>query len=136
MRVIISVVLGIIFGGFFIAFGEIVVHSLFPSDLPLPTNAFERSTFVAQTSTFQLVLVLMGWAIAAFVAASVTTFIQGRTEWKPMLITVSILQLFAYMNMFMIPHPGWMWATATFLFIPIGFINYFLIRKRKKDELI
>ncbi len=136
MRPILSVVIGIVFGGFFVAFGEMVAHSLFPSELALPTNALDRATYMDQIPVFQLILVVMGWGIAAFVAATVTTFIQGRTEWKPMLITVGILQLFAYMNMFLLPHPGWMWATATFLFIPIGFISYFLIRKRKKDELL
>lgn len=130
MRNVIAIILGVIFGGLFIVFGEIVSHSLFPSTMDFPSDPALWKEYMANVPTMNLVMIVISWGFGAFVAGIISTWIQGRTNYRPMLISVAILQVFAYLNMLTFPHPGWMWLTATFEFIPLGLIAYFIIRKK------
>lgn len=131
MRIVIASILGVVFGGLFIVFGEIVGHTLFPSTMEFPSDPALWDEYLKQVPFMAMVMIVISWGFGAFVAGIISTWIQGRTNYRPMLISVAILQVFAYLNMLSFTHPKWMWITATFEFIPIGFIAYFIIRKKK-----
>lgn len=132
MRPIIAVIIGVILGGFFVAFGETMLTFIFPSMKP-PTSIdiTNLSTYVENIPFSAKIGLVINWAVAGFIGATATTFIQGRTHYKPMLVTVGILQLLTYMNMMILwGHPLWMWVAATFIYVIAGFTSYFLIRKK------
>lgn len=132
MRPIIAVIIGVILGGFFVAFGETMLTYIIPNMKP-PTNAdlASMATYVENIPFSAKIGLVINWGVAGFVGATATTFIQGRTHYKPMLVTIGILQLLTYMNMMILwGHPLWMWIAATFIYIIVGFISYFLIRKK------
>jgi predicted MFS family arabinose efflux permease len=119
----------------FFAGTESLVHQLVPMD-PLPKNpTIEQLTnYTENIPTFIFIVLVFGWIVAAFIAGIVSTFIDGRTSAKPMMISVGIIQLLTYLNMLLVPgHPIWMVITVTLTFLPAGFIAYLLIRKKKED---
>lgn len=132
MRPIFAVIIGVVLGGFFIALGEMILEYLFPTlNAPSNLDTSNMHVFVEQIPLVAKIGIVINWGVAGFVGASVTTFIQGRTHYKPMLVTIGILQLLTYMNMLILwGHPLWMWGAATFIYIIVGFISYFLIRKK------
>ena len=132
MRPIFAVIIGVVFGGFFIALGEMILEYVYPSlNAPSNLDSSNMQLFVDQIPLFAKIAIVMNWGVAGFVGATVTTFIQGRTHFKPMLATIGILQLLTYMNMMILwGHPVWMWIAATFIYVIVGFISYFLIRKK------
>ena len=129
-RNILAIIIGIVIGVVLIALGEATIHVLFPVG-KIPTKPEELANFMEHVPTINKVFLVINWTIAAFIAASITTFIQGRTDFKPVLITVVVLQLLTYMNMLMVPgHPAWIWISVTFMYIIIGYIAYRLLRKK------
>ncbi len=133
-RKVLAVALGIITGGLVVAAGETVIHSIYPMG-ELPTDREALAELVAGMPLMAEIMMVLNWALAGFLAASITNLFQGRTNYRPMLVTVGVLQLLTYMNMIMVPgHPGWMWLAATFLYIIMGFTSYGLLKKRKNEE--
>jgi len=133
-RKVLAVALGIITGGLVVAAGETVIHSMFPIG-ELPTDRMALAELVAAMPLISKVLIVLNWALAGFLAASLATIVQGRTNYRPMLVTVGVLQLLTYMNMIMLPgHPGWMWLCATFVYLIVGFTSYWLLKKRDNEE--
>lgn len=133
-RKVLAVALGIITGGLVVAAGETFIHSIFPIG-EIPTDRAELAELVAGMPLAGKIMVVLNWALAGFLAASITNIVQGRTNFRPMLVTVGVLQLLTYMNMIMVPgHPGWMWLLATFLYIIVGFTSYVLLKKRENGE--
>lgn len=131
----IAIIVGIIVGGLFVALGESMSYYLFPIDAPFPTDRALMNDFMEnQVPMGAKMVVVMNWIVAAFVSAIVSTFISGRTSPKPMLATVGVLNVLTLINLFILPHPKWMLITSLVAFIPIGYIAYFLIRKKKTDE--
>ena len=130
VRNTLAVVIGIVIGVVLIALGEATIHVLFPIG-KIPTEPEELAHFMENVPTVNKAFLVINWGIAAFIAATVTTLIQGRKDFKPVLITVGILQLLTYMNMLMVPgHPAWIWLSVTFMYVIIGFIAYRLLRKK------
>lgn len=134
-RRIIAVVLATLTGGAFVFFGETLGHYLFPAKSPLPVNPEEWSTYIETEVPFlSKLLVIISYALAAFVAGIVSTLLSGRTTMKPMFGSVAILNGLAFFNMLYIPHPGWIWVGTLIAFFPFGMIAYFLIRKKQVDD--
>jgi hypothetical protein len=131
----IAIIVGIIVGGLFVALGESMSYYLFPLENPIPTDRSLMNDFVEnEVPLGAKVVLVMNWIVAAFTASILSTFISGRTSPKPMLASVGVLNILTLINLFIMPHPKWMWITSIFVFIPMGYIAYFLIRKKKTDE--
>ncbi len=131
----IAIIVGIIVGGLFVALGESMSYYLFPLETPFPADRALMNDFVEnEVPLGAKIVVVMNWIIAAFTAAIVSTFISGRTSPKPMLASVGVLNILTLINLFILPHAKWMWIASLVSFIPIGYIAYFLIRKKKTDE--
>lgn len=130
----IAIIVGIIVGGLFVALGESMSAYIFPLEKPIPTDPALLNDYIENDVPFgSKLVVVMNWIIAAFVAAIASTFISGRNSPKPMLASVGVLNILTLINLFIVYHPKWMWITCLFTFIPVGYIAYFLIRKKKTD---
>ncbi|AEA42883.1 hypothetical protein [Fluviicola taffensis] len=131
----IAILVGIIIGGLFVALGETLAPALFPPKTPYPTDPTKVADFIANDLPFMYKFVLvLNWGIAAFLAGILSTAISGRTSLQPMLASVAVLNILVLINSFLRGYPQWMIITSLFLFIPLGLIAYFLIRKKKVDE--
>ncbi len=131
----IAILVGIIIGGLFVALGEVMSTYIFPVEKPIPTDPTLMSDYIENDVPLtSKIVVVLNWVIAAFVAGIVSTFISGRTSPKPMLASVGVLNILTLMNLLIILHPGWMWIASLIVFIPIGYVAYFLIRKKNTNE--
>lgn len=131
----IAIIVGIIVGGLFVALGESMSTYIFPLEKPIPTDPTLLSDYIENDVPFgSKLVVVLNWIVAAFIAALASTYISGRTSPKPMLASVGVLNILTLMNLFIIHHPKWMWITCLVTFIPIGYIAYFLIRKKETNE--
>jgi hypothetical protein len=131
----IAIVVGIILGGLFIALGESLSTYLFPFEMPIPTDRSLIADFYENDVSFGFKFVIvLNWIIAAFVAAISSTFISGRDSSIPMLASVGVLNFLTLIQVLITQYPKWMLISTLFIFIPIGYIAYFLIRKKNTDE--
>jgi hypothetical protein len=132
----IGILVGIIIGGLFIALGETLAPYLSPPDKPYPTDPSKLAEFIANDVPFMSkFIVVLNWGIAAFIAGIISTFISGRTTIQPMLGSVAVLNILVLINSFLKAYPQWMIISSLLLFIPFGLIAYFLIRKKKVDDI-
>lgn len=135
-RQTIAIVLGIIIGGLFVAVGDSLSAYLFPLKEPFPTDRALIADFVeTKIPLGAKLVVVINWVFSAFIAGIVSTFISGRTSFKPMFAAIVVLNVLALIQL-LIGHyyPNWMTIACIVAFIPTGFIAYFLIRKKKTDE--
>ncbi|MNK05410.1 hypothetical protein D3C87_232920 [compost metagenome] len=131
----IAIIVGIIIGGLFVALGESLSYYFFPVETPFPTDRTLLAEYMENDIPFGAkVIVVVNWAVAAFLAGIVSTFISGRTSVKPMLASVGVLNILALINLLVLPHPKWMWIASLCIFIPFGLVSWFLIRKKKPHE--
>lgn len=134
-RKTIAIVLGIIIGGLFVALGDSLSLYLFPPSKPFPIDRALMAEFVETEVPFGAKLIIVSnWVFSAFVAGIVSTFISGRTSFKPMLASIVVLNVLALIKLMLGYYPNWMTIACLLAFIPTGFIAYFLIRKKKTDE--
>ncbi|MNU76962.1 hypothetical protein D3C71_665250 [compost metagenome] len=136
-RKTIAIVLGIIIGGLFVALGDSLSSYLFPLDKPFPTDHSLKAEFMEnEVPLGSKLVIVINWAFAAFIAGIVSTFVSGRTSFKPMLATIVVLNVLALIQLVLGSYPNWMIVACLCTFIPVGFIAYFLIRKKKIDEAV
>jgi|GEM_PF-3642430 len=130
-----AIVVGIILGGIFIALGDSIAMSIFPLENPVPTDRALVADFYENEVSFGFKFVIVfNWVIAAFVAAIASTVISGRDSSIPMLASVGVLNFLTLLQILLAPYPKWMLISSLLIFIPIGFIAYFLIRKKNTNE--
>jgi hypothetical protein len=131
----IAIVVGVIFGGLFVALGERMGMMFFPTDKPMPTDPNLWVEYLENDVPLMAKLfVILNWGLASFVSSVITSIITKRITVKPVLATTGILNAFAFITMLMLPHPTWMWIASLFAFLPIGLLAYFLIRKKQPVE--
>lgn len=136
-RTTIAIILGIIIGGLFVALGDSLSSYLFPLEKPLPTDRALMAAFYETEIPFGSKLVIViNWVFSAFIAGIVSTFVSGRTSFKPMIAAIFVLNVLALIKLVLDYYPNWMTIACLFAFIPTGFVAYFLIRKKKTDEAI
>lgn len=130
-----AIVVGIILGGLFIALGDSLSTYLFPLESPIPTDRILIADFYENEVSFGFKFtIVLNWVISAFVAAIASTYISGRDSSIPMLAAVGVLNFLTLLQIILTPYPKWMLISSLLIFIPIGYIAYFLIRKKKTDE--
>lgn len=131
----IAILVGIIIGALLVAVGQVMSTYIFPLEKPIPTDPTLLADYIENDMPLAPhIVVVFNWIIAAFVAGIVSTFISGRTSPKPMLASGGVLTLLTLMNLLIILHPKWMWVACVLIFIPVGYVAYFLIRKKNTDE--
>jgi hypothetical protein len=130
-----AIVVGIILGGLFIALGDSLSSYLFPLESPIPTDRILIPDFYETEVPFGFKFtIVLNWVISAFVAAISSTLISGRDSSIPMLAAVGVLNFLTLLQIILTPYPKWMLISSLLIFIPIGYIAYFLIRKKTTNE--
>jgi hypothetical protein len=109
------------------------INSLF---FPLPTglDIYDPATVKAFTASLPLqafVLVLLGWALGAFKAGCVTTYLSKNRTPKLALIAGVILTGLGIVNHFMIGHPLWFNIVGLPLFIIFAYLGHRYMLKMK-----
>lgn len=131
MKNITAILVGLIVGAFVISFIQWMGIVLFPSDLPLSENRSERMEYMLHLPFMAKLFMIISYGLAGFVAGTVATFIQGRTDFKPTLIITGVLQLLIWMSMTSMPHPFWMWVGGTITIIPCGYWAFWKFKREK-----
>lgn len=130
-----AIVVGIILGGLFIALGNSISTYIFPLENPIPTDRTLMADFYENEVSFGFKFtIVLNWIISAFVAAIASTFISGRDSSIPMLAAAGVLNFLTLLQIILTPYPKWMLISSLLIFIPIGYIAYFLIRKKNTNE--
>lgn len=130
MRPIVAFLVGLISGVFFIGLVELLGSLLFPAGIPLPEKRSDFAAYMEQVPFMAKLFVIIAYGAGAFVASTVTLFIRGRMEFRPALVVVCLLQLFAWLNLFQVPHPAWMWIAGSLVIVPAGYIAFLVFRKK------
>lgn len=131
----IAIVLGVVFGGLFVALGERMGMMFFPTDKPMPANPDLWVSYLENdVPLFAKLFVILNWGIASFLSSVLVSVITKRESIKPVLAVVGILNAFAFITMLTLPHPLWMWIASLFAFFPIGIVAFLLVRKKKSDK--
>lgn len=133
MRNIIAIIAGIIIGVFFMMTGQMLNTMTFPVDQNSLNTIAGREAYMEQMPLSAQAGQIIAWAIAAFAASAITTFIQGRNSFKVPMATITVMQIFAWMNMLLIPHPTWMWVAGSLAFIIPGYLAYYALRRKPID---
>lgn len=136
MKNIAAILVGLIVGAFVIAFIQWMGNILFPCDLPLPQKRSDWPQYMLHLPFMAKFFMIISYGLAGFVAGTVATFIQGRTDFKPTLIITGILQLFIWMSMTNIPHPFWMWIGGTIMIIPCGYWAFWKFKIKTNDPTL
>jgi hypothetical protein len=131
MRNIAAVLIGLIIGVFVISFTQWMGNLMFPCDLPVPEKQSGWPEYMLHLPFMAKLFIIISYGLGGFVAGTVATFIQGRTDFKPILIITCVLQLFTWMSMTIIPHPLWMWIGGTITIIPCGYWAFWKFRLKE-----
>lgn len=77
-------------------------------------------------------LLLTGYALAAFLGGLVIKKVAKNNARRPVIILGIILTIFAVMNMISIPHPLWFVIINLLIYIPFALIGHNLIKNDQK----
>jgi hypothetical protein len=129
MKNILAGILGLILGVFTIGIVQWFGNLQFPADVPFPEEPEEWEFYMERVPFMAKCFVILAYVAGGFVAGIVTTFVQGRTLYRPTLVATAVMQLFAWLNMMSLPHPLWMWLLGSVAIVPMGWVAYRLIRR-------
>lgn len=114
IRLILSIVGGLLVAFLLVFASDSLFHALVPSAAQVPSDPGDRAAmaaYVAAQPTGVLVGLALGWAAATFVGASIAARFALR-GWWPGLVVGGLMLLATAANFAMIPHPTWMMALA------------------------
>jgi hypothetical protein len=117
-----AVFLALVCGNVTVVATEVVVHVLFPLGVdPMDEAALREAA--ARIPTAALVLLIVGWALAAVVEGAVAAKIATERAKLPCAMIVASLQtLAAIANNLSIPHPAWFWVSVL-VFVPCAWLG-------------
>jgi hypothetical protein len=103
-----------------VSLSDLLVGRIYP--LPAGTDvrdAHSMAAAIAAMPVTALLLLLVGWVLAAFAGAFVAVrLVAGRPFWIGLIVTALFL-LATIANLAALPHPVWMWPAALVL-IPLA----------------
>jgi len=114
IRIILSIVAGIIVAFLLIFAGDALFHALVPSAAQVPRNSEDpaaMAAYVTAQPTGVLVALALSWAVATFVGAAIASRYALR-GWWPGLIAGGFVLLATAANFVLVAHPTWMMALA------------------------
>lgn len=110
LRLILSIVGGVIIAFAIVMAGDMLSQSLASSAGPAPTDMNDRAAmeaYVAGLPTIVFIAMLATWTIAAFAAAAFAARFARRGAW-PGWVAGGLFLCATAANLLMIPHPAWM----------------------------
>jgi hypothetical protein len=127
---VLSVLAGVATGLAIVMATDTLIGKLYP---PPPGIDYHNSEAVKQMVSNMPVgaflVLLTGYAIAAFAGGAVATLVSGRARNVPALITGGILMVGGIMNVAEIPgHPIWFIVASTLAYIPFAYVGYIITK--------
>jgi hypothetical protein len=124
MRNILAVIIGVVVGFIIVFIGDATTHKLNPANDNL--NEMDKETlkaYIEGMPMYVMIIMVLFWLIAAFVGGLVSGKVN-KAQWKNVsLITGGILLAATLLNLFMYPHPAWMWIVALVLIVPAAYLG-------------
>ncbi len=113
VRFIIALIIGLIAGMLVVMAMEMLSHQLFSLPDGIDPMSPEGSKYIMENAPLSaLILVPLGWMLAAFAAVWVATRIKKDAGMRFMIIFALLLLAASVFNMISIPSPVWWWAMA------------------------
>lgn len=123
LKLVLGSVVGIVVAFVTIFVAEIVGHRLFPPPAGVDFNdPAQLAAAMARLPLANKLAVVIGWFVGTLVGAYVADRI-ARRGLAGGIVAVAVV-LAAYVNMAMIPHPGWMWTAGVLLPLAAGWIAW------------
>lgn len=124
MRNFLAVAGGVIVGAVIAALVEWVGHQMYA---PPPGMDFSDPEAVRammkDIPRGALVMVLVAWALGAFIGGWVAAHFAKTAPLRAALIVGAVFLLFGVMTMVSLPHPLWFWVLAIILFPPAAHLG-------------
>ncbi len=129
---IIAVIAGIVVGVIVTMLFDGLNHMIYPPPADFdPTDLDSYGALVAQMPTAALVMMVVGWLLTAFLGGMTAAYLD-RVNWKRnAMIVGAALMIAALVNLYLIPHPVWMWVVSFLGYIPAAYLGGRLIAQRK-----
>ncbi|MCO5281436.1 MAG: hypothetical protein M9931_10345 [Chitinophagales bacterium] len=133
LRTILGIVIGLACGVLIISGWESFIHTMFqlPNDVNL-SDKVAAAAAMQQVSTVAYILILLGYALAAFVGGAAATAIDKSKKVLPAL-TVAGLLMIAVADFVMLPHPTWFIISTLIAYPLFALIAAALILKVKLE---
>jgi len=133
---ILAVFVGVFTGGLVVWFVQVLGQKMYPP--PAGLNFEDKAAvadFIANAPIGSALLVILAYALGAFVGGFITQLIfKSRNLIEP-LITGSLLLVAGYSTIMANPHPTWMLVVSCSVFLPFAYLGGLVIRKKPKTEL-
>lgn len=78
-----------------------------------------------------LIMIVIGWAIGSFAGGAVATLISPEKKQWNALVVGGVLMLIGILNMFLLPHPLWMWFFALIVYLPFAYFGSKIFAKKQ-----
>ena len=124
LKLVLAIVGGIV-AAFAIVFAtDALFHALFASAAPPPDPSAPDAMrdYIAGQPVSALIVILIGWAVAAFAGSAIAARFGGRGRWPGWLVA-AIFLLATVANFLMVVHPTWMVAAGLVLIVIAGWLG-------------
>lgn len=124
MKYFISTIIGLITGIICISLFEYLILNVFP--LPANIDMQDINSIEENMDSIPLInfiMVLIGYALASFIAGFVSIKIKTHNPVLPIMIIGIVLTVFGFINFVTIPHPIWMIVIGSIIFIPMVWLG-------------
>jgi hypothetical protein len=140
LKPIFALILGLFFAFVLILLSQMVGHSLYPIpdefrniDFSNPDNRGQLEALMAAAPTGSLILLLIGYMLAAFGGGMLAAFICRTHKVKLSLIVGTFLTIAGISNLMLIPHPTWFTILNLPSFLLFAWLGSLVINKKKKQ---
>lgn len=138
LKSIFAVLLGLCFAFVLIVLSQMIGHSIYPIpeefkniDFSDPANRAQLEALMLAAPTGSLILVLIGYMLAAFGGGMLAAFMDRTQKPKLSLIVGALLTLAGISNLMSIPHPTWFAILNLPSFLLFAWLGSFLISNSK-----
>ena len=131
-KYVLPVVVGAMSGMILITFGEMAIHNMYP--LPPGTDLYDADSLAKAMKQMPLVAYnyMMGnYIVCSFLAGVVATLVSRRTTARPPVVVGIVLTLAGMYNVINLPHPLWFSVLNLFVYLPMAYLGYLLVRKKE-----
>ncbi len=126
-----AVVVGTMIGMLCIVFMQMGIHHFYPP--PPGTDLYYADSVEKAMKAMPLIvfrLLLVSYAIAAFIAGITATIISKRVTRNPALVSGSIMTIAGIINVLTVHLPLWFSIAGTLAYVPFAYLGYRLARKK------
>lgn len=133
LRTVLAIFIGLVCGVLIIAGWESFVHKVFlpPSNINFADKAAVKA-MMQEMPLNSYLLILSGYALAAFGGGAVTTAIHQLKKILPAMVVAGLLMLAAAANFVMLPHPMWFIVASMIVYPMFAFIGAALVLRAKR----